>query len=131
KGKNWIAGVMLKWEIFKGWDNLGAIQKSSAQLRNAKINYDKTLQNNRAETAAALRKVVVMQKKEQLTKESVQQAGESLRIISDRYAKGLEKTSDLLMAEATLSNARLNHLQALFGYNVSIFFLDFLLKDEK
>lgn len=130
KGKNWMAGVMLKWEIFKGWDNFGAIQKSSAQLRNAKINYDKTLQNNRTETAAAMRKLVVMQKKTELSKESVQQAGESLRIVSDRYAKGLEKTSDLLMAEATQSNARLNHLQALFGYNVSIFFLDFLLEGE-
>lgn len=130
KGKNWMAGIMLKWEIFKGWDNIGSIQKSAAQLRNAKINYDKARQNNFIEMDAALRNLTVMRKKTEISNQSVQQAEESMRIIADRYAKGMEKTSDLLMAEATYSKARLNYLQALFGYNINLFLLDLLFEQK-
>jgi outer membrane protein TolC len=126
QGKNWMAGIMLKWEIFKGWDHFGGIQKSAAQLRHIKTDYDKTRQKSMTEIESSARNLTVMRKKTELTKEAVQQAGESLRIISDRYAKGLEKTSDLLMAETTYSKARLNYLQTLYGYNVNLFMLELL-----
>lgn len=126
QGKNWMAGLMLKWEIFKGWDHFGSIQKSSAQLRHIKTDYEKTRQKSITEIESASRNLNVMLKKTELTEEAVQQAGESLRIISDRYAKGLEKTSDLLMAETSYSKARLNYLQTLYGYHVNLFMLELL-----
>lgn len=125
-GKNWMAGIMLKWEIFKGWDHFGGIQKSAAQLRHIKTDYDKTRQKSMTEIESAARNLAVMRKKTELTQEAVQQAEESLRIITDRYAKGLEKTSDLLMAETTYSKARLNYLQTLYGYNENLFMLQLL-----
>jgi outer membrane protein TolC len=130
KGKNWMVGIVLKWELFKGWDHFGDIQKSSAQLRSAKIGYEKAKQNNQNEMQSAVRNLNVMRKKTELTGESVKQAEESLRIMTDRYSKGLEKTSDQLMSEAMYSNARLGHLQALFAYHVNLFTLQLLFEDN-
>ncbi len=130
KGKNWMAGIMLKWEVFKGWDHFGSIQKSSAELRHSHIQYQKATENNRQEMASAMRNLEVARKKTELTREAVQQAMESLRIMNDRYNKGLERTSDLLMSETMYSTARLNHLQALFTYRVNVFTLELLFENE-
>jgi outer membrane protein TolC len=56
----------------------------------------------------------------------VDQSNESLRIIKDRYGKGLEKTTDLLNAETAFASARLKYLEMLFFYNVSLFKLELM-----
>lgn len=126
QGKNWMAGIMLKWEIFKGWDTFGSIQKSAAQLRQIKIDYDKTKQKSLNEMESATRYLNVMRKKTELTQQAVRQADESLRILTDRYAKGMEKTPDLLTAEAVYSKAQLTYLETLYGYTVSLSMLELL-----
>ena len=61
-------------------------------------------------------------------KASVEQADEALRILSNRHREGLVSTTDLLMAQAQLSQQKLLLAQAIMSYNITKAYLDFLSK---
>jgi outer membrane protein TolC len=82
------------------------------------------------EIKQARRSVKQAQKQFDFAEASVEQATEDLRIRSDRYQQGMETTSDLLRAEARLSQVRLQRLNALYQYNISLATLELLLEQE-
>jgi outer membrane protein TolC len=82
------------------------------------------------EIKQARRSVKQAQKQFDFADASVEQAAEDFRIRSDRYQQGMETTSDLLQAEARLSQARLQRLNTLYQYNISIARLELLLEQE-
>ena len=57
---------------------------------------------------------------------SVKQAGQAMKIRSDRYREGLERTSDLMMAESQLAETKLKSLQSIYEYNVAVFQYEWL-----
>ncbi|OQY30344.1 MAG: hypothetical protein B6244_00350 [Candidatus Cloacimonetes bacterium 4572_55] len=126
--ENWTAGAMLKWDIFKGFENYGEVKKAKADLHYARIEYRKAALKNKVDVESALSNLNTAMKRVELSDESIKQAEESLRIITDRYAKGLEKTTDLLAAEATLAHSRLDYLKAIYDYNISVFHIELLLE---
>lgn len=125
-GTGWMIGAMVKWDILTGFDQVGEIQKAEAKHESAKIELDKARTKNRNDIEAAFRNLESARKRIALSQETVKQASENFRILSDRYANGLEKTSDLLNGEVAFANARLNQLQALYYYNVTVFMIEFL-----
>ncbi|NUM81377.1 TolC family protein [bacterium] len=129
-GKNWMIGAMLKWDIFTGFDQVGEIQKAKAQYQSAKNVYQQNRLKNKSELETALRNLETARKKITLASEVVQQTSENFRILSDRYSKGLEKTTDLLNAEALLANAQLDYLNALYLYTINVFMLEFLSEEK-
>lgn len=124
--KSWTVGLNLRWDIFKGFENIGSIQKSEAEYDKAKIEYEKNVMTGKNEIAASLRDFKAAGKKLLLAENAEKQSGESLRIIQDRFSKGLEKTTDLLNAETAHSNAKLNYLKTLFFYNMSVFKIELM-----
>jgi outer membrane protein TolC len=56
----------------------------------------------------------------------VEQAGEALRILQNRYEQGLVNTTDVLVAQMQLSQQKLLLAQAQFTANVTIANLQFL-----
>ena len=127
---NWMIGLNLQWNLFNGFQNIASIQKSKAELKQAKIELAKAKSQGKNEIESAVRDINTASKKLQLAETSVDQSDESLRIIKDRYAKGLEKTTDLLNAETTASNSKLNYLKTLFFYNVSLFKLELMIEQK-
>jgi outer membrane protein TolC len=51
-----------------------------------------------------------------------------LRIRTNRFEQGLEKTSDLLMAETQFAQKQLEYYQTIFEYNYAQAYLQFLTK---
>jgi outer membrane protein TolC len=125
-GTSWIVGAMMKWDIFTGFDQIGGIQKAEANRERAKTELEKARSVSRNDIEMAFRNRESASRRVALAREAVQQASENYRILSDRYASGLEKTTDLLSAEAALANARLTLLQALYASNIATFMIDFL-----
>ena len=64
-----------------------------------------------------------------LAKLSVEQSKEALRIRKNRFTEGLEKTSDLLLAETKYAQKELEYYQTIFEYNYTQTYLDFLTKN--
>lgn len=127
---SWMVGVNLRWDIFKGFENVGSIQKSEAEYDKAKIEYEKNLQHGKNEILTSLRDFEAAKKKVVLATTAKEQSKESLRIIKDRFSKGLEKTTDLLMAETTYSNAHLNYLKSLFFYNMNLYKIELMTENK-
>jgi outer membrane protein TolC len=126
--KSYTIGAMLSWKLFNGNKNVGAVQKASAQLETAKIEYDEYLAQNTLELNKAKRNKVLAFEQIKISELSKEQASESYRIIKNRYAQGLEKTTDLLYAENLASNRKLDYLQSLYKYQMALSYLEFLLE---
>jgi outer membrane protein TolC len=127
---NWMIGLNLQWNVFNGFQNIAAIQKSKAELNYAKVELAKAKSNSKNEIDAAIRDLNTARKKLNLAETSIDQSEESMRIIKDRFEKGLEKTTDLLNAETAASSARLNYLKTLFFYNVSLFKVELMIEEK-
>ena len=63
-----------------------------------------------------------------LTELALEQSEEALRIRTNRFAEGLEKTSDLLMAEAQFSQKQLEYYNTVFQHNYALAYLQLLTK---
>jgi outer membrane protein TolC len=63
-----------------------------------------------------------------LSKLALEQSQEAYRIRSNRFTQGLEKTTDLLQSETQTAQKELEFLQAVFEYNFTQQYLQFLTK---
>ncbi|NJL12362.1 MAG: TolC family protein [Microscillaceae bacterium] len=126
---NWMAGFQLQWDIFKGYDRLANTQKAQAELDKARLEYEQSLAQSKVELDKARRNVQLAAQKLSTTELAVKQAEEALRIRRDRYEEGLEKTSDVLGAEAQVAEKELEYLQNLYAHRVATFYLEFLLEN--
>ena len=125
-GQGWTVGATLQWSPFQGFEQAGALQQARAELKRATLVYEDQMRQNYIELEAARRSLTVARERLGLTRTAVEQAEENLRIRADRYAQGLEQTTDVLAAEVALANARLSYLQTLYGYALSAFRLELL-----
>ena len=126
--KNWMIGLNLQWNIFNGFQNVAAIQKSAAELDQAEIEYRKALMQGQNEINEAIRDLETAKTKVTLAKTSAEQSDESLKITRDRYEKGLEKTTDLVNSQTAASDAHLKYLQTVYFYNVSVFKIELMIE---
>ena len=130
EGESYMIGATFKWNLFSGFSNIGKVMESKAQLNKAKIAYESSSFKNRLEIEQAKRSIKQAQVQLDFAESSVEQASEDYRIRNDRYEQGMEKTTDLLAAEAKLFQARLQRLDALYQYHSSLAQLELLLERE-
>ena len=128
EANNWTLGAMLTWNLFSGYEQVGRVREARAALSKAELMYDDRVLHNRVEINAARRGLDEAWQQLALATVTIAQAEESLRIRSNRYAQGLEKTTDVLNAEITLANQQLAYLETLYQYHVNIFQLEWLLE---
>lgn len=124
-GRNWMVGAMLQWNILSGFDQVGEVEKAAAKQTNLEAQYAKMKSSARNEIVSTAGAIESAKKRIALADAEVAQGEEALRVVSDRYARGLERTSDLLQAETALSNARLGRLQILYQQASNVFMLEF------
>ncbi|PIW70124.1 MAG: hypothetical protein COW08_03505 [Ignavibacteriales bacterium CG12_big_fil_rev_8_21_14_0_65_30_8] len=130
KSNNWMVGINIQWNIFNGFQNIASIQKSKAELDIAETDYSKAKLSGINEINSSLRDLNATKAKLELAKSAVLQSEEAMRIINNRYNKGLEKTIDLVNAETNALNNKLNYWKTLYYYNVSVFKAELMLEKK-
>ena len=130
KSNNWMVGINIQWNIFNGFQNIASIQKSKAELDIAETDYSKAKLSGINEINSSLRDLNATKAKLELAKSAVLQSEEAMRIINNRYNKGLEKTIDLVNAETNALNNKLNYWKTLYYYNVSVFKTELMLEKK-
>ncbi len=130
QANNWMVGLNLQWNIFNGFQNIASIQKSKAELSLAETEYQKAKTKGMNEINESLRDIKSVRAKLNLAKAAVAQSEEALRIITNRYNKGLEKTIDLINAETSALNTKLNYWKTLYYYNVTVFKAELMLEKK-
>ena len=125
----YVIGAQLSWDIFKGSKRFGKAQKSKAEFEKSKLEYNQYVSKSNLELNKVKRQLTDAKSKLELTDLAVQQSKESLRIRKNRFKEGLEKTSDLLMAETQYLQKQLAYYQTIFEYNFTNAYLEFLTKE--
>jgi len=125
----YLFGAQLSWDVFQGSKRFGKAQKSKAEFEKSKLEYKQYVSKSNLELNKAKRALIDAENKLTLTALALDQSEESLRIRTNRFKEGLEKTSDLLTAETQYSQKQLEYFQTIFEYNYAQAYLQFLTKD--
>ena len=125
----YLFGAQLSWTLLDGTKRFGKAQKSRAAFEKSKLQYEQYVSQSQLELNKAKRLFIDAENKLQLSKLAMEQSQESLRIRTNRFEEGLEKTSDLLMAETQFAQKQLEYYQTIFEYNYAQSYLQFLTKE--
>ncbi len=122
----YLFGAQLSWDILNGTQRFAKAQKSKAEFEKSKFLYQQYLDQSRLELNKVQRMTQDSKHNLELTSQAMRQAKESLRIRTNRFAQGLEKTSDVLLAEMQFSQNQLEYYSTMYQYNYSSAYLAFL-----
>ena len=124
----YTVGAQLSWNVFDGYKTIGKFEKSKVELEKAETEAEQYKKQSQLELNKTNRQLADAQNKVALSKLAFEQTQESFRIRQNRFSQGLEKTSDLLMTETQTAQKELEYLQAVFEYNFTKMYLEFLTK---
>jgi outer membrane protein TolC len=124
----YLFGASLSWNIFEGNKRFGKAQKSKADFKKSQFELDQYKATSHIELNQAKRMFLDAQNNLKLTELALQQSKEALRIRTNRFKEGLEKTTDLLQAETKFAQKQLEHYTTIFQYNYALAYVQFLTK---
>ncbi|MDG1573354.1 TolC family protein [Robiginitalea sp. M366] len=119
-------GAQLSWDLFKGNSRTGRIQASKAAYDKSRLEQQQYQSQSQMEWQKAQRALADARSRLQGVTLSLEQAREALRIRSNRFREGLEKTTDLLSAEASAAHKELEYAQTVYAVNYALAYLEFL-----
>ncbi|WP_289053918.1 TolC family protein [Carboxylicivirga marina] len=118
---SYMLGIKLQWRIFNGGRNIGKYNQSKAKYNMAMVSYQDYVEKENMELSKATRAIAVAESQLVTYNLAAEEALESLRIRTNRYDQGLERTSDLLMSETKAEESILKKLNAIYNYNIAVF----------
>ncbi|MBT8321239.1 MAG: TolC family protein, partial [Eudoraea sp.] len=122
----YLIGAELKWDVLEGTKRFGKAQASKANYEKSRLELAEYKANSQVELYKARRMLQDAQSSLELTTLALEQSREALRIRTNRYKQGLEKTSDLLAAESQYAQKELEYYVNIFQLNYSWAYLQFL-----
>jgi outer membrane protein TolC len=125
---NYLVGVQMSWSIFDGNKTLSKVQKSKIDFLKAKEEGEMYRAQNQLELNKTIRQLSDAERKAKTSELAFEQSAEVFKIRKNRFQQGLEKTSDILMAETQMYQKELEYLQSVFEFNFTKKYLDFLTK---
>jgi len=126
--KGYLVGAQLSWNVFDGFKTIGKTQKAKADFEKAEIETEQYKKQSQLELSKSNRQLVDAENKVNLSQLAFEQSQEAFRIRQNRFTQGLEKTTDLLLSETQMAQKELEHLQAVFEYNFTKQYIQFLTK---
>lgn len=128
KAKGYVVGAQLSWNVFDGYKSIGKMEKAKADFQKSEIEMQQYKSQSQLELNKTNRQLKDAENKVNLAKLALEQSQEAYRIRSNRFTQGLEKTTDLLQSETQMFQKELEFLQAVFEYNFTQQYLQFLTK---
>ncbi len=115
---NWMTGAELRIDLFSR-DREARLSVEKASLSRAEAAKKMAEDNIRLDVRKAWLDHDASRQMLEVSRASVQQAEESLRMLRDRYESGLATITDLLRAEDADRTSRTNYWQSVYRYIVS------------
>jgi len=104
------------------------MEKAKADYQKAEVETQQYKSQSQLELNKTNRQLKDAENKVNLEKLALEQSKEAYRIRSNRFTQGLEKTTDLLQVETQMFQKELELLQAVFEYDFTQQYLQFLTK---
>src|SRR5690606_23362296 len=126
----YLYGAALTWNLFEGSKRFGKTQKSKAEFNKANLELEQYRADSQLELNKARRMFQDAKNNLKLTELALEQSKEALRIRTNRFTEGLERTTDLLSAETQFSQKQLEYFNTVFQHNYALAYLQFLTKND-
>jgi len=127
--EGYLFGAELRWDIFEGSKRFGKAKKSKAEYEKSKLELNQYKAESQVELNRAKRMLQDAKNNLELTALALEQSNESLRIRTNRFEQGLEKTTELLMAETQYAQKQLEYYATIFQHNYALAYVQFLTKE--
>jgi len=127
---SYMIGANLRWDIFSGFSKVGKVMEAKADYRKAQSMQESHRLDQENKVRQAMRSIDHATKQISLTEQAIEQSTEDVKIRTNRYVEGMERTTDLLEAETKLAEAKLKNVMAVYQYNMSIAALQMLLEND-
>jgi outer membrane protein TolC len=118
--EGWTAGFQAQWNIFDGRATAGRVVQARSQLEQTKLSLAEATLAVEVEVRRAYSSLVEAWELVAASNKVIEQAQEALRLANVRYGAGTATQLDVLTSQVALTEARLNQLQAYYGYNVAL-----------
>ncbi len=118
-GANWLVSIGLRWNLFNGFSDKARIEESKFALRRSEAQQEHASSAIRLQVRRAFADLRSAEQRIEVTKASVAEAEESLRITQNRYESGLSNVTDLLRTEAAVLEARTRYLAAIHDQRIA------------
>ncbi len=115
----WKIGLAVEMPIFDGHLTTAKIEELSARLKGLRDNQRKMELQIRYEIESALSDISTATERVKTTEQIVEQAGESFRIMKEKYNLGKVPMTDVLDAQTALVTAQTSRVRALADLRVS------------
>lgn len=124
--QSYLLGVQFSWNVFAGT----ATRNKVSEIKIERTKIEQQLAYQKEQSQLELNKTNRLLKDASFaitqSETSVGHAEEALRILKNRFEQGLVTTNDLLQAQSMLSQQKLMRAQAIFQYNTTLSYLQFL-----
>ncbi|TRX61862.1 TolC family protein [Fulvivirga sp. M361] len=124
----YVVGAQLSWNILEGAKRVGLAQKSKAEFKRSELEYAQYVSQSNVEMGKARRMLTDAESHLVLARLAMDHSRESLRIRTNRFREGLEKSADLLLAETQYAQKQLEYYQTVFKFNYALAYIQFLTK---
>ncbi len=115
----WSVGATLSFPIFSGFLTKNLVEEARANLNAIRANEESLRQNILLEVKQAYLGLAEAEERIANAELTVRQATENLEIANGRYAAGVGNPIEVTDAEVSLSNAKTEHIGALYDYRIS------------
>lgn len=124
--QSYLLGAQFSWNVFAGT----ATRNKVSEIKVERTKIERQLAYQKEQSQLELNKTNRLLKDASFaitqSETSVGHAEEALRILKNRFEQGLVTTNDLLQAQSMLSQQKLMRAQAIFQYNTTLSYLQFL-----
>lgn len=118
--RSWNIGAGVTYNFYDGGATKAKVNQAKQDLLVARETEQKTREAVQLEVKQAYLNIRSAAQKVEETQTVVDQARENYRIQNIRYQAGIGINLDVLDAQLSLNEAQVNHIQALYDYNVGI-----------
>lgn len=119
KNNTWSVGVGVTWSVFDGNITQSKVKESDASIDKALSQKQQALDSIQLEVRQAYLSLREAEKRIDTAKTALASAEEDYKIAQVRYASGVGTNTDVMDAHNALTQAKTNHINALYDYNVS------------
>ncbi len=115
----WSVGAKASWNIFDAGVTKSRINQAESSVAKAKLQAEQTMDSIEQEVRQSYLNMKEAEKRLSTTEVTVNKAQEDLYIAQETYKAGVSTNLDVFDAQLAFTQAKTNHVQALYDYNVN------------
>jgi outer membrane protein TolC len=123
-GSNWTVGLGIRFSLFDGTETKARVGRAKAQATQVASMFEAMRQGVELQVRAAWADRTAAERRLEVAETALQQSGEALRIVQERYGEGMAVMVELLAAEAAHTKAQADHAAAVGDLRVAVAALD-------